>query len=85
MNRRCDVMKCLNAYWIQYPEQRKYTARKHLKQKIQVFCQYSGYEYNPPDGKRLRNGTTNVEYFIIGDEDFVLEDSKSIFEDDPTF
>lgn len=75
LNTRLQLLAALEAFHKQYPEQRKYIARKQLRDKLKLFCLYAGYDYNLPSNapdKRIRNGTTNVEYFIITDSSFNL-------------
>jgi len=73
LNVRLQLTACLEAFLRQYPDQRKFIARKQLKDKLRVYCQYAGYDYNlPQQGGRMRTGSSNTEYFIITDSTFNL-------------
>ncbi len=82
LNRRWDLMEVMTDFLKDYPPQHPYTTSGKLREKLAFFCQYAGYVFNPSsDGKRMRNGTTNAEWFVIADENYSAAKEKELRSD----
>jgi len=71
INRRHDIMECIRFYVTENPSQRMYATKKYMREKLQKYCEYAGFEFNPAThGKRIRNGSKNQEFFVIADSHY---------------
>lgn len=78
LNRRHVIQDFIDAFWKQFPRWKQLANKRMFKDKVDLYCRYKGYNYNvPADGGRIRNGSTNQEYFVISDENFNINTYKS--------
>ena len=69
-NAAVEKKKVLLDYLEAYPNDRKYMDEKRIKQKVKLYCQYTGLEFNPTAGDDGRVKFGKTEYVIVADNDF---------------
>lgn len=71
INRRHEINEFVEAFKKQFPKWRQIADKKIFKIKADLYCRYKGFKYNlPAAGGRIRNGSTNQEYFVFSDDRF---------------
>jgi DNA primase len=70
--RNCAVekRKVFSDYVEAYPNEKKYMDEKRIKEKVRLYCKYSGLIYNPCAGADGRVKIGKTEYVIVSDENF---------------
>lgn len=71
LNKKCERNYLFGRFLDQYPSERRYTDSKKFKEKLQIYCEYAGLEFNPTalkEDKRIKSN--GKEYFIIANKDF---------------
>ena len=69
LNKKIEKTFLTNLYLKSNPNQRKFINPRKIKEKLQLYCQYTGLDFNPPtQGERIKSN--GKEYFIVGDEHF---------------
>jgi len=66
MNTRVSLTLALLDFYESYPKQRNYVDKKRFREKLQSYCQYKGYIWNPNSNKDGRIRSNGQEYFYIG-------------------
>lgn len=69
INSRHDIMECIKYYLIDNPSQRNFASKGYMRKKLSLYCRYAGFQFNPGQkGERYRNGSSNIEWFVIADD-----------------
>lgn len=68
-----EKKKVYQDYIREYPGEGKYMNVMKVKEKVRLYCQYAGLEFNPGAGKDGRVKQNGIEYLIVADEHFNAE------------
>jgi len=96
MNQRLLRKDIFDNYLLEFPGERRYTTPQRFREKIEAFCQWKGYKFNPhrydsmtglpmffdKDGNPNTTDKANgIEYFTIGNERFNADPNEVIAKD----
>lgn len=71
LNKKCERNYLYNKFLEHYPSERKYCDAKRFKEKLVIYTEYAGLEFNPTStatDKRIKSN--GKEYFLITNETF---------------
>lgn len=77
LNKQVEKGFITKLYLEEHPNDRKYMDARKVKERIQLYCEYAGLDYNPTkQGKRIKSN--GKEYFIVADENFSANNIRQI-------
>jgi len=87
INVRWELLEVLNKVHHQYPNLRRWLDPSAFKLRLQAYCKYDDFDYNPlrAGHKDIRDRTGGIEFFTIADEHFDASQAKLNFEARPDF
>ncbi len=68
-NWKIDKKELYESFVSQYPNQRRYCNMGTLKKRFRLWCEYSGYDFNP-GAVNGRHKSGSKEYFVVADDKY---------------